>query len=119
MPALPGIHLGLVLRPLFHEFFFNAPYQFTQLPNLRHLIFALGLFGWCIPFIGAFFFLMGIFLILAFFIYARFLGTHVGSKTRPWYTRVEHWWDQKIIPDVSGSVTMPLQFNRDSNFKYS
>jgi len=105
--------------PFFHEFFSNAPYKFTQLTNLRHLIFALGLFGWRIPFIEVFFWWEYFFFILAFSYTPIFLGTHVGSRTRPWYTVVEHCWDQKIIPGGSDSVTMPLQFIRDSNFIYS
>ena len=106
MPALPGIHQDLGLRPFFHEFFSNAPYKFTQLTNLRHLIFALGLFGWRIPFIEVFFWWEYFFFILAFSYTPIFLGTHVGSRTRPWYTVVEHCWDQKRIPGGSGCVTM-------------
>ena len=63
--------------PLLHEFFLNAPYQFTQLPNLRHLILAIGLFGWCIPFIEAFFSHRNIFFYFGPFYIRPFVWEHM------------------------------------------
>jgi hypothetical protein len=62
---------------------FNAPYQFTPLPNLRPVIFGLTLFGWFIQFICIFF--MG----TQFFIYAHFYfpplyPEHLGPQTLAW-----------------------------------
>ena len=78
------------LRPCFTPvcfmpFCFNAPYQFTPLPNLCPLIFSLMLSGWFISILTLLpceniIFYLSLFNLCPLF----FLGTWLGHNTRPW-----------------------------------
>jgi hypothetical protein len=105
---------------LFNEFFFNAPYKFTQLTNLRHLIFALGLFGWCIPFIEAFFsngniFYFGFFPISFFFFFfgvKQDLGIHLLNIVG---IRKEFLVVLALSPCRCNSIETPTLYIHDSS----